>query len=181
MEACMSRVAIPLHCESDVLLELERLSRSRAGDARLVERARIILACLSGKRDDEVAAECGTYPTAVGIWRKRFAAQGIGGLYDKTRSGKPPGYAVAGQRQPIMDKPEEAPPKGLGIGDSGFMAKELAVSDDAVWRILRKEGIQLRLRRFWSVGADPEFAAKSADIIGLYPGPSAKSIGALCR
>src|SRR6516162_4885149 len=41
----------------------------------------------------------------------------------------------------------------------------------AVWRVLRKEGIQLRRRRSWCVSTDPQFATKAADIIGLYLNP----------
>jgi hypothetical protein len=37
--------------------------------------------------------------------------------------------------------------------------------------VLRKEGIQLRRRRSWCVSTDPQFAAKAADIIGLYLNP----------
>ena len=79
----MPRVAIPLKCEAKVMQELERLSRSRSEEARLVERAKIILACLAGKRNDEIAVEHKTQPGTVGVWRKRFAAEGLAGLHDK--------------------------------------------------------------------------------------------------
>jgi hypothetical protein len=36
---------------------------------------------------------------------------------------------------------------------------------------LRKEGVQLRRHRSWRVSTDPQFAAKAADIIGLYLNP----------
>jgi len=72
----MPRVAIPLKCEPKVMQELERLSRSRTDEARLVERAKIILACLSGKQNDVIAVEHKTQPMTVGVWRKRFAAEG---------------------------------------------------------------------------------------------------------
>ncbi|MDA8430837.1 MAG: IS630 family transposase, partial [Geobacteraceae bacterium] len=49
----MPRIAKPLHCEPDILRELECLSRSRTTEARIVERVQIVLACLSGKRNDE--------------------------------------------------------------------------------------------------------------------------------
>ena len=172
----MPRVAIPLCCEPEVLRELERLSRSRADDARLVERARIILACLSGKRNNEVAAECGTYPRAVGIWRKRFTAQGLAGLHDKPRPGKPLKYAPVELRQRVITEQGETPTAGLDTWDGGFLAKELAVSCDAVWRIMRKEGIQHHRRRFWTVSTDSEFTTKSADIIGLYLSPPQKAL-----
>lgn|GEM_PF-3666977 len=59
----MPRIAISLTCEPKVMQELERISRSRTEEIRLIERAKIILACLSGKRNDEVAAELDTHPT----------------------------------------------------------------------------------------------------------------------
>jgi transposase len=176
MEVYMPRVATLLHCEPQVRQELERLSRSRTEEARLVERAQIILACLSGKRNDEVASERNTLPGTVGVWRKRFAEHGLAGLHDKARPGKPPKYQAAELKQRIVAKLEEPPPPGLATWDGGTLAKELAVSDDAVWRVLRKEGIQLRRHRSWCVSTDPEFAVKSADIIGLYLAPPEKAL-----
>jgi transposase len=172
----MPRVAIPLTCEPKVLQDLERISRSRTEEIRLVERAKIILCCLSGKRNDEVAAEVGTQSMTVGIWRKRFASQGLTGLYDKPRSGKPAKYQAAELRLRIIAKLEDPPPAGLAAWDGGTLAKALDVSDDAVWRILRKEGIQLRRHRSWCVSTDPEFSVKSADIIGLYLSPPQKAL-----
>lgn len=58
----MARVAVALSCEAEVMAELERLSRSRSGEVRMAERARIVLACLRGKRNDEVAREMGVRP-----------------------------------------------------------------------------------------------------------------------
>jgi len=172
----MPRVAIPLKCEPKVRQELERISKSRTEEIRLVERAKIILRCLSGKRNDEVAAEFDTQPLTVGLWRKRFAAHGLAGLYDKPRSGKPAKYQATELRHRIINKLEEPPPAGMAAWDGGTLAKALDVSDDAVWRILRKEGIQLRRHRSWCVSTDPEFSAKSTDIIGLYLAPPQKAL-----
>jgi len=35
------------------------------------------------------------------------------------------------------------------------LAAALGASDDAVWRVLRKEGIQLQRHRSWCVSTDP--------------------------
>ena len=45
------------------------------------------------------------------------------------------------------------------------------MSADQVWRTLRRHGISLRRRRSWCLSTDPEFAAKAADVIGLYLDP----------
>jgi len=150
--------------------ELERLSRSRSGEVRLAERARIVLACLQGRRNDEVAREIGVRPNTVGQWRRRFAAHGLAGLRDEPRSGKPAKYGIE-LRDRILAQLELPPPAGMASWDGAALALALGASDDAVWRVLRKQGIQLQRHRSWCVSTDPEFAAKAADVIGLYLNP----------
>lgn len=166
----MPRVAVALSCTAEVMAELGRLSRSRSGEVRTAERARIVLACLQGKRNDEIASEMGLRPNTVGQWRQRFAAKGIAGLRDQPRPGKPAKYGVE-LRDRILSQLELAPPSGMASWDGGSLALALGVSDDAVWRVLRKQGIQLQRHRSWCVSTDPEFAAKAADVIGLYLNP----------
>ena len=136
----------------------------------MAERARIVLACLRGQRNDEVASEMGLRPNTVGLWRRRFAEHGLAGLCDAPRPGKPPKYGVE-LRNRLLAQLELPPPEGMASWDGGSLALALSVSDDAVWRALRKEGIQLQRHRSWCVSTDPEFAAKAADVIGLYLNP----------
>ena len=61
------------------------------------ERANIILSCLKGMKSSDIAHELGLRPNTVGGWRKRFVAkEGIEGLRDKPRSGKPVKYGDSG-------------------------------------------------------------------------------------
>lgn len=136
----------------------------------MAERARIVLACVRGKRNDEVASEMSLRPNTVGQWRRRFAEHGIAGLRDASRSGKPRKYGTE-LRDRILAQLELPPPAGMASWDGGSLAVALSVSADAVWRVLSKEGIQLQRHRSWCVSTDPEFAAKAADVIGLYLNP----------
>ncbi len=53
--------------------------------------------------------------------------------------------------------------------DGRLLAQALGdVSDDQVWRVLRKHKIQLQRRRSWCISTDPEFGPKAADVVGLY-------------
>ena len=88
----MSRVAAKLSCTKEQEKALSKLARSRTEETRLVERAKIVLACLTGKRNDQIAAEMKLRPNTVGIWRNRFATQGLSGLHDQACSGKPSAY-----------------------------------------------------------------------------------------
>ena len=166
----MARVAVALSCTAQEMAELERLARSRSGEVRMAERARMVLSCLRGTRNDEIAREMGVRPATVGQWRRRFAQRGLAGLRDRPRSGKPAKYG-AWLRDRILAQLELPPPAGMASWDGGSLAAALSVSDDAVWRALRKEGIQLQRHRSWCVSTDPEFAAKAADVIGLYLNP----------
>ncbi len=166
----MPRVAPALSCTPEQRYELERLSGSRTEQFRLVERARIVLACLDGRQNTDIAEEFSVLPSTVALWRKRFAGGGVLGLQDEPRSGKPPTYGPDLRRR-ILLQLEDEPPAGLATWDGGSLAQALGVSTHAVWRVLRQEGIQLRRQRSWCVSTDPEFAAKSADIIGLYLNP----------
>ena len=166
----MARVAVALSCTAEQRAELMALARSRTEETRLVERAKIVLACLEGKRNDAVGREFGVRPNRVGLRRKRFAATGLAGLRDRARPGKTPKYG-AELRLRVLRQLEVPPPKGLASWDGASLAAALGASDDAVWRLLRREGVQLRRRRSWCVSTDPQFATKAADIIGLYLNP----------
>ena len=172
----MPRVAAKLTSSEQDLKELTKLSVSRTAQARLVERARIVLGCLAGERNDQIALRMGVQSNTVATWRKRFIDGGVKSLEDKPRSGKPPTYVASDLREKIRKLLQTGPPPGLSSWDGGTLAQALSVSDDAVWRILRKEGIQLRRMRSWCVSTDPEFAAKAADVIGLYLGPPTNAL-----
>ena len=67
---------------------------ARAHGARVahrdVVRARIVLAAADGQPNGGIAAEdLGLHVDTVRKWRRRFAADGLGGLADLARSGRP--------------------------------------------------------------------------------------------
>jgi transposase len=159
-----------LNCSTEVRAELLEISRSRTQEARMVERARIVLACLEGKEIQQVARDCGVSVPTVTKWRRRFARHGLVGLRDQPRSGKPPRYDAA-FRDRILTLIEQPPPKGLSHWDGPSVAATLGASVHAVWRVLRKEGIYLQRLRTWCVSTDPEFAPKAAEVVGLYLNP----------
>ena len=150
----MPRHAAPLDCSEGVRAELTAMSRSRAQEARMVERARIILACLEGKEIQQVAKDLDSSIPTVSKWRKRFGQQGLPGLRDEPRSGKPPIYDAA-FRDRVLALLEQTPPAGLSHWDGPSVAEKLNASVHAVWRVLRKEGIYLQRLRTWVSGGMP--------------------------
>ncbi len=136
----------------------------------MVERAQMILGCLEGQRVDEIARSCRTRPNTVIKWRKRFVEQGLAGLRDAPRPGAKPIYGED-FRNRVMALLEQPPPSGQASWDGPAVAAALHGSVHAVWRVLRREGICLQRQRSWCVSTDKQFAAKAADIVGLYLNP----------
>jgi len=171
----MARTARQIHCGPEDRQELERLVCSRTEPKQTVERARIILGCLAGKRVKVIARECGTRPNTVIKWRGRFARDGLAGLADAPRPGAKAIYG-ADFRNRVLALLETPPPAGQAVWDGPAVAAHLNGSVHAVWRVLRHEGICLQRQRSWCVSTDKEFAAKAADIIGLYLNPPANAL-----
>jgi transposase len=150
---------------------LESWTRKAKTEKRYAERAKIILFSSTGERRDAIAKRMALTPGIVSKWRRRFLEQGIDGLFDLSRPGKPPRYDEATERR-ILDVLDKDPPKGFSRWNGPLVAKELGdVNVHQVWRILRKKGVSLERRHSWCVSTDPAFAAKAADIIGLYLSP----------
>lgn len=166
----MPRVAPTIICSSEDRQELERLAGSRTEAKQIVERARIILGCLAGKRIKDIALTCRTRSNTVIKWRQRFAQSGLAGLRDEPRPGA---KCVYDQdfRNRVLAVLEQPPPSGQACWDGPAVATALNSSVHAVWRVLRKEGICLQRQRSWCVSTDKEFATKAADIVGLYLNP----------
>ena len=68
---------------------LETLARSYTSPYRDVIRAKIILYAADGFDNDEIAARIDTPRQIVSKWRKRFFEEGMAGLEERARGGRP--------------------------------------------------------------------------------------------
>ena len=139
-------------------------------------RARIILAVAEGCTHSDIASRLGICVLTISKWKERFRVGGPDALRDSARSGKPRTYDEATDSR-ILDKLDEPPPKGYACWNGTLLARALGdVSDDQIWRVLRRRGISLERRRSHCVSTDPEFVPKAADIVGLYLNPPENAI-----
>ena len=135
-----------------------------------------MLEAAEGSGTREIARELDTTPTTVSLWRGRFARQRLDGLEDLPRSGAPPIYTAVTDRRirAVLDQP---PPKGFARWSGPLIAEALGDVDvQYVWRSLRKQKIDLGGRKSWCESNDPQFAAKAADVVGLYMAPPKNAI-----
>ena len=81
-----------LSLTSDQRRELESRARKYTLPYREVVRAKIVLMAASGLDNDEIAARLDTRREIVAKWRKRFFEQGLAGLDERPRGGRPPSF-----------------------------------------------------------------------------------------
>ena len=161
---------------SKVRKVLEARCRAPSTPQGDVKRARIVLLAAEGRSTRSIAQEVGVQPRIVSKWRRRFADHGLAGLEDRPRARKKPIYGGDEQRRILafLDKP---PPQGYARWTGPLLAQALGDVDvQYVWRFLREHNIDLAARKSWCESNDPEFAAKAADVVGLYIDPPAKAI-----
>jgi transposase len=171
----MARTAKNVNCTESDIMQLQKIVNSQKSEQRMVRRAKMILLCNEGKKIKDIAEILGERPNTVILWRDRFIQKGIDGLFDERRSGRSATYGSEFKKL-VLVKLSESPPNGLANWDGPTLSKELNVSVDAIWRLLRKEGIQLSRQRTWCVSADPNFTAKASEIVGLYLAPPENAI-----
>lgn len=69
--------------------ELEARERRYTSSYRDVIRAKIVLMAASGLDNEEIAARLDTSRVIVSKWRKRFFEDGLAGLEERPRGGRP--------------------------------------------------------------------------------------------
>jgi transposase len=150
---------------------LENTARSSTAPHGAVLRSKIILDAAGGESNEQIAQRRGTRRATVSQWRLRFAERRLDGLKDESRPGAKKIYDTDTERR-ILAVLDQSPPKGFGVWSGKLIAEALGdVSEHHVWRVLRKNKVYLRATKSWCESQDPEFAAKAADIVGLYVNP----------
>jgi hypothetical protein len=120
-------------------------------------------------------------PRIVSTWRQRFADHGLDGLKEQPRAGKKPIYGKVTNKR-ILGLLDQSPPAGYGRWSGPLLAKALGdVHVQYVWRFLREHNIELAARKSWCESNDPEFAAKAADVVGLYIAPPRSVRNIVCE
>jgi transposase len=82
-----------LKLSRDERRELEARARRYTLPYRDVVRAKIVLMAADGLDNDQIAARLDTRREIVSKWRKRFFEQGLPGLDERPRGGRPPVFS----------------------------------------------------------------------------------------
>lgn len=150
------------------------VSRRKTGQG-LALRARIILACASGRSDVAVAGELGTTRETVGKWRRRFLESGCDGLLDEPRPGAPRKISDEDVERVVV-KTLESRPRDATHWSVRSMAEACGLSAPAVHRVWRAFGLKPHLVQTFKLSSDPLFVDKVRDVVGLYLNPPERAV-----
>lgn len=145
-------------------------------EQRMATRAKVVLLSDEGLTLPEIAAKTGISRVAVSFWRKRFAEEGIEGLKDRPGRGRP---KVIGpeERVAILALACTKPPDGSTKWSIRRLAKATGRGQTFVHSVLAAGKLKPHKTHYWcGKSPDPEFAEKSAAIIGLYLSPPVNAL-----
>jgi transposase len=138
-----------------------------------------VLDAARGHHNARIARARQVSEDTVRKWRGRFAGEGLAGLADRARSGRPPRFTpvqVAEVKALACQLPAES-----GVPLSRWTCPELAyeaqlrgivesVSGSTVRRWLARDALKPWQYRSWIFVRDPDFRAKATRVLDLYQG-----------
>jgi len=155
--------------------QLKSIANSRSLPHGLVNRARIILMAAEGFPSRIIAQNVGLSPQTVCKWRQRYLQQGVSGLHDELRPGRPRSISdeevAVLVRKTLQTKPQDGTHWTIRT-----LARETELSRPTVHRIWRAFGLQPHRQRHFKLSTDPFFVEKVRDIVGLYLNPPDKAM-----
>lgn len=155
--------------------ELERLQRSPSTPSGLSRRARAVLLMGQQLSGVEIARLTGYTSVQISRIRRRFCEEGMAGLKERPRSGRPPTISAAKSAR-IVALTLKKPPCGLTQWSTREMAERVGVSHTTVHRIWRDHALQPHRIETFKFTTDPRAEEKIRDVIGLYLNPPANAI-----
>jgi transposase len=164
---------------------LRDLARSRTAQARLRDRARICWLSHQGQSVAAITRAVGVADGTVRLWIGRFNADGLNGLRDRRRGGRPATYPpeVVG----ALIATSLTDPQDLGLPFASWTLDRLAaylnetcgiaMQRSRIGEILQREGLRWRKQATWfGERPDPAFAAKRGpSSVSTRPRPSTAS------
>lgn len=150
--------------------QLVSLTHARSMPQALVTRARIVLLAADGHSNTAIAAQLELSKPTVGLWRLRYLAQRVQGLYDELRPGGPRTIRDE-QIAALIRRTLKTKPKDGTHWTCRALAAETRLSKSTVHRVWTAFGLQPHRQKHFKLSTDPFFVEKVRDIVGLYLNP----------
>jgi len=159
---------------------LERLVAQASAPQHLVLRAKIVLAAWRRQTNAQIARDLRVCVDTVRKWRRRFRREGIPGLLDRARSGRPPVYGIAEQLliiATVTGAPPQVDAQWTHRGIAEHLHAPVGVSASQIGRILGSFDVKPHRVRGWlNRPADPAFHSKAQAVCALYLHPPTDTV-----
>jgi transposase len=159
-----------LKVSAQVLSELRSRLRCRTLPAEDVRRADIVLRLSQGQGQRAIARETRCSVNTVRLWKERFEAEGLAGLYGRHQGREVQAESPELEAR-ILDCTRKGPEDGSTHWSTRKLAAHLGISHMRVARTWAKAGFKPHRLRRYMASDDPQFHKKAADVIGLYLKP----------
>ena len=166
----MPRPTTRLHLTTEDRETLEGWLRAAKTPRSLALRAKIALLSTDGMTAEAVAEKFDTHPETVRRWRRRFEKEGIDGLSDRQRSGRPTEISKAVTKK-VLDLTTKRIPKEATHWSVRLMAKYAEITQWQVRQIWAAADLKPHRIKTFKISNDPDFAEKVMDVVGLYMNP----------
>lgn len=155
--------------------ELEKLVRTPSTPAGLSRRARAVLLMAEGLSGAEVARRCGYTTVQVSRIRRRITEEGIPGLFERPRSGRPP-TITSRKRAHVVAITLRKPDSGLSQWTTREVAHRTGVSHTTVHRIWKAHDLKPHRIETFKFITDPDAEERIHDVVGLYLNPPTNAV-----
>lgn len=156
---------------------LERIIAAARSPQHLVLRAKIVLAAWRRDSNAKIARDLQVGVDTVRKWRRRLRRDGIPGLFDRPRPGRPPTYGLAEQLLIVATVTRARPEVDSHWTHRGIaehLHDQVGVSASQIGRILASLDVKPHRVRGWlNRPADPAFHTKAQAVCALYLNPPA--------
>ena len=167
----MPRPTPVLVVSADQQKQIEQWLAALGTPQQVALRGRIVIAAGHGKSEAAIAAEMNVNRKTVRLWRERFVAQGLPGLWEIA-----PGRGRKATYDPerikaVIDATLQSKPKGMTHWSCRLMAANQRISKSTVSNLWRSHNIKPHRSKTFKLSRDPKFLEKLTDVIGLYLNP----------
>ena len=123
----------------------------------------------------QIADQLDVSKDSVGLWRRRYAEQGLAGIIKDRPRGRNQGGKDSAQqarlRALIIKKATTEKPPSKTHWSTRDMAKAVGTTHSFVNRVFQEAGLKPHLHKTFKLSNDPHFEEKLKDVVGLYMNP----------
>ena len=169
------RTPKPFEISDEAAETLREWCRSTTLPHGQIMRAKIVLQLSEGMTPTEVSAAHRVSPKTVHRWRNRFEAEGVGGLLERARRGRPTVIDKATVDKVLFLTTKRIPQEATHWSIE-LMARYADVTAWQVRQIWKAADLRPHRLKTFKISHDPQFADKVIDIVGLYMDPPENAV-----